>query len=128
MAAPPVPRIDKAPLTKRFPFLGNFERCSWIAGVAYDGSKGRVPSPSEYFIRAYVVLDREQTKALLDQYQWAQSSSDQIPSPAYQLGEGFPNIEGPSLEVRCFDEKSAVDHVVQRWYDSSSTREKPAIP
>ena len=96
MVAPPVPRNDKAPLMKRFPFLGNFERCSWIAGVAYDGSKGRVPSPSEYFICAYVLLDREQTKALLNQYQWAQSSSNQIPRPAYPLGEGFPNTDGPS--------------------------------
>ena len=51
-----VPRTDAAPLAKRFPFLGNFERCSWIAGVAHDGSEGLVPGPSEYFIRAYVVL------------------------------------------------------------------------
>jgi hypothetical protein len=94
--SPAVRRTDVAPLKKRFPFLGDFERCSWTTGVAYDGSKGRVPSPSEYFIQAYVMLDPKQTKELLNRYEWIESKSDAIPEPAYLLGEGFPNIDGPS--------------------------------
>jgi hypothetical protein len=94
--SPPIPRTDQAPLKKRFPFLGSFERCSWITGVAYDGSKGLVPGPSEYFIQAYVVLDRKQTKELLKQYEWTESKSDKIPEPAYLVAEGFPNMDGPS--------------------------------
>jgi hypothetical protein len=94
--SPTVPRTDQAPLKKRFPFLGNFERCSWITGVAYDGSRGLVPGPSEYFIQAYVMLDPKQTEELLNQYTWTESKSDEIPKPTYLLGEGFPNIDGPS--------------------------------
>ena len=92
----PVPRTDKAPLNKRFAFLGNFKQCSWVGGVAYDGLKGRIPGPSSYFIRAYVVLEPTETKELLDRYDWAESNSDVIPVPPQPLGEGFPLINGRS--------------------------------
>jgi hypothetical protein len=93
---PPVPRTDEAPLKKRFAFLGNFKRCSWVGGVGYDGSTGRIPGPSSYFNRAYVVLEPAQTKELLDRYEWAGSNSDVIPAPPQPLGKGFPQISGPS--------------------------------
>ena len=96
--SPADPRTDPAPLKKRFPFLGSFERCSWITGVSYDGSRGRVPGPSEYSIQAYVVLDPKQTKDLLNRYEWTESKRDEIPEPTFQLGEGFPKKHGPSLK------------------------------
>ena len=54
-----------------------------------------MPGPSEFFIRAYVVLEPEQTRELLDRYQWIESTGDQIPRPIQQLGEGFPQFDGP---------------------------------
>ena len=89
-----VPRADKAPLKKRFRFLGDFESCRWVSGVAQDRSTGRVPGPSSYFIRAYVVLAPAQTRELLDRYEWAEANGESIPSPPYPLGEGFPAIGG----------------------------------
>ena len=91
----PPPRTDKAPLAKRLPFLGNFERCSWVSGVFRDYSRDLVPAPSSYYIRGYVVLEPAQTAHLLVQYQWAESSSEVIPEPTRPLGEGFPKIERP---------------------------------
>jgi hypothetical protein len=90
-----VQRIDKAPLQKRFQFLGDFERCSWVGGAVQDDSWSSVPSPTEVFIRAYVVLTPAQTKELMDRYEWAQSNGDVIPLPSHPLGEGFPKIQGP---------------------------------
>ena len=95
-ATPPVRRTDRAPLEKRFAFLGDFKQCSWVGGVAYDGSKGRIPGPSSYFIQAYVVLEPAQTKELLDRYKWTESKSEVIPVPPQPLGEGFPQVGGPS--------------------------------
>ncbi len=65
-----VQRTDKAPLQKRFHFLGDFERCSWVGGAVHVDSRSSVPSPPEFFIRAYVVLTPAQTKELLDRYEW----------------------------------------------------------
>ena len=90
--SPPIPRTDQAPLKKRFPFLGSFEQCLWITGVAYDGSKGLVPGPSEYFIQAYVMLDPKQTKELLNQYEWTESKSDDIPRANFSSWRGFPSL------------------------------------
>jgi hypothetical protein len=94
-ASPPVPRTDKDPLKKRFPFLGDFARCSWIGGVKDDRSGGRLPAPSSHFIRAHVVLEPSQTRELLGRYVWAESKGEAIPEPPYPLGEGFPKIAGP---------------------------------
>lgn len=89
-------RTDRAPLTKRFPFLGNFERCSWVGGVADDRSKGwGVPAPSSYFIRAYVVLKPDDANQLLERYEWTDAHGETIPEPDPPLGEGFPKITGP---------------------------------
>lgn len=89
-----VPRADRTPLKQRFRFLGDLESCRWVSGVAQDRSTGRVPGPSSYFIRAYVVLASAQTSELLDQYEWAEANGESIPPPPYPLGEGFPAIGG----------------------------------
>lgn len=90
----PVVRTDKPPLKKRFPFLGEFERCVWVSKIENDRSGGRVPGPSSYAIEAYVILDPVQTKELLGRYRWTDSTGEAMPQPAFALGEGFPKITG----------------------------------
>jgi hypothetical protein len=94
VAAALVPRADKSPLKKRFPFLGDFEKCSWVGGVSEDRSTGRVPGPSSYVIRAYVVLAPARSRELWAQYDWVEANGEAIPTPSYRLGEGFPAIGG----------------------------------
>ena len=90
----PVLRTDKLPLKKRFPFLGEFERCVWVSKVENDRSGGFVPGPSSYSIEAYVVLDPAQTEELLSRYRWTDSAGVTMPQPAFPLGDGFPRIGG----------------------------------
>jgi hypothetical protein len=89
-----VPRTDKAPLARRFPFLGEFARCTWVSGIEDDRSGGRVPGPSSYSIEAYVDLDPAQTKALLGRYKWAVLAGETLPQPRFLLGDGFPEVGG----------------------------------
>jgi hypothetical protein len=92
----PAMRTDPAPLAKRFPFLGNFTRCSWVGGVLDNRSRSLIPAPSSYFLRGYVVLEPSQTKELLERYPWIESKTETIPRPSDPLGEGFPKVEGPA--------------------------------
>ncbi len=89
------PRTERAPLARRFPFLGNFKHGSWVSGIAQDRSGGLVPAPSSYFIRAYVVMSADDARELLERYPWTLARGEAIPEPAYPLGEHYPRLIGP---------------------------------
>lgn len=57
-------RHDLAPLTERFPQLGEPESAEWVSGTLGDA-----PGPSLYWIDAVVVLSPEDYAALADGYE-----------------------------------------------------------
>lgn len=99
-AGPPKPpqwRADREPLLKRFPFLGDFQSCSWEGGVAVDGSEGLIPGPSSLYIRGFVRLKPEDKQALLDRYKWEEAPEPGFPGDP-PADSGLPEIAGAVLE------------------------------
>lgn len=85
----PVWRTDQKFLLEKLPFLKEIDTCCWKGGIAYDGSKGLVPSPSTYYMCGYIRINVRQRDDLLNEYHWTESSDrpDITDLPLHQNGE-----------------------------------------
>jgi len=63
-------RTDHEPIRKRFPLLGEFEKCCWEGGTSTINSRLSVPGPSAYYMKGYVFLKPEKTAELLSLLSW----------------------------------------------------------
>ncbi|OPX44460.1 hypothetical protein CLHUN_17590 [Ruminiclostridium hungatei] len=69
-------RVDKDPITSRFPNVGQFDKCYWKADTIGKSGVG----PSSYWMKGFVVLKREDFEAFKTQYKWLDVESGWKPS------------------------------------------------
>ncbi len=89
-------RKDKQPLSDRFPMFGNFEECYWQAGTIGQNSRISVPGPTSYWMKGFIVLNKNDFEKLKNEYQWKAIEAD-----------WNPEFETDMLQFKSF-----------RWYKS----------
>lgn len=72
-------RIDKKPITERFPNLGDFIKCYWTAGVSSKDSRLSPPGPTSYKLRGFVVLGEKEADDFKRRFTWRNVPSDWKP-------------------------------------------------
>ena len=101
-------RNDLAPLTTRFPALGDPVSASWVSG---DLGDPRVPGPSLYWIDAVVAVSPGTVDALKVEYHPAPSDRqpevwdtlrDHLPSGKYLTGDALNAAFGTKTHAQVF--------------------------
>ena len=68
-------KTDKETIIKRFPNIGNFQKCYWKADTISKGLSVLVPGPSGYWMKGFIEVDKEQIKSFIDKYIMVESDS-----------------------------------------------------
>lgn len=63
-------KTDKKPISNRFPKLGQFEKCFWIADTVFDSGRNNVPGPTSYWMKGYVFLSKQDFETFKSNYKW----------------------------------------------------------
>lgn len=69
-------RTDTKPITSRFPKLGQFEQAYWQGDIIGRSDIG----PTSYWMKGYVVLNKDNFEDLKKKYQWQNVDSNWKPS------------------------------------------------
>jgi hypothetical protein len=111
-------REDPAPLTRRFPAVGDPVSVRWMSGVLGEGDSGSdaridVPGPSTYWIEAVIELAPDSAERLRS---WALASSapsDEGPPPLHELLRSSlpdgPFLAGDALDAGLTDDEWSTD-------------------
>ncbi|MDG4664286.1 hypothetical protein [Mycobacterium sp. 236(2023)] len=88
-------RTDTAPLTERFPAIGEPLTVSW---VTWDSATGGAPGPTTYWIDAVVTLAPQTTKALEALKIAAQGKAPEVADELRPAVAGGPFLTGEELD------------------------------
>lgn len=71
-------RIDKQPIIDRFPKLGDFKKCYWMADII--GDTGIMLGPTSYWMKGFVLINQKKYDTFRKKYKWKNQRSDWEPS------------------------------------------------
>lgn len=73
-------RIDREPIKRRFPELGDFKSCYWKGDTKNKNKKDFIPAPTSYWMKGFIVLDSNNINKLKNDYLWKGVRSNWKPS------------------------------------------------
>jgi hypothetical protein len=59
---------DKEPIINRFPNIGEFKNCYWMADTIGKHDNKRIPGPSGYWIKGFIEVDYEKLTTFIEKY------------------------------------------------------------
>ncbi len=103
-------RTERAPISDRFPALGEFVEARWIGGTqgnAADSSRVSAPGPTDYWLEATVRLLATDFAAARGKYRWEPQPAGFVPPSRPEL---TPELPAPAQWSRSDDFDRALFH------------------